>query len=45
MKKQLSKPENWQDFESLCKSFGERIWNIPSKVKKNGRLRTNLKVA
>ncbi len=33
MKKQLPKPENWQDFESLCK----KLWGIPNKIKKNGR--------
>jgi len=38
MKKQISKPENWQDFEGLCKKLWGEIWNIPNKIKKNGRL-------
>lgn len=37
MKKQLPKPENWQDFESLCKELWGEIWKIPNKIKKNGR--------
>lgn len=37
MKKSLSKPENWQDFESLCKKLWGEIWRIPHKIKKNGR--------
>lgn len=37
MKKQLPKPENWQDFESLCKKLWGEIWKIPNKIKKNGR--------
>lgn len=36
MKKQLRKPENWQDFESLCKVLWGEIWNCPE-IKKNGR--------
>lgn len=38
MKKTLGKPENWQDFESLCKKLWGEIWEIPNKIKKNGRL-------
>lgn len=38
MKKMLSKPQNWQDFESLCKKLWGEIWKIPNKIKKNGRL-------
>ncbi len=38
MKKSLRKPENWQDFESLCKKLWGEVWNIPNKIKKNGRL-------
>lgn len=38
MKKTLGKPENWQDFESLCKKLWGEIWGIPNKIKKNGRL-------
>lgn len=36
MKKQLRKPENWQDFEELCKILWGEIWNC-SEIKKNGR--------
>jgi hypothetical protein len=36
MKKQLRKPENWQDFETLCKILWGEIWNCPE-IKKNGR--------
>ncbi len=38
MKKTIGKPENWQDFESLCKRLWGEIWAIPNKIKKNGRL-------
>lgn len=41
MKKQLPKPENWQDFEDLCKMLWEEIWKIPLKIKKNGRAGQN----
>ena len=34
--KQLRKPENWQDFESLCKKLWGEIWNC-REIKKNGR--------
>lgn len=37
MKKQLPKPENWQDFESLCKKLWGVVWEVPNKIKKNGR--------
>lgn len=36
MKKQLRKPENWQDFESLSKILWGEIWRCPE-IKKNGR--------
>ncbi|MCB9352883.1 MAG: hypothetical protein H6573_36175, partial [Lewinellaceae bacterium] len=36
MKKTLRKPENWQDFESLCKKLWGEIWACPE-IKKNGR--------
>lgn len=36
MKKTLRKPENWQDFESLCKKLWGEIWECPE-IKKNGR--------
>ena len=35
-KKQLRKPENWEDFESLCKKLWGEIWQC-KEVKKNGR--------
>jgi hypothetical protein len=38
LQKTLRKPENWQDFESLCKKLWGEIWQIPNKIKKNGRL-------
>ncbi|WDO14532.1 hypothetical protein MH928_07500 [Flavobacterium sp. WW92] len=41
MKKAISKPENWQDFETLCKKLWGEIWGIPSVIKKNGRLGQN----
>lgn len=34
--KTLSRPENWQDFESLCKKLWGEIWKCPE-IKKNGR--------
>jgi hypothetical protein len=36
MKKQLRKPENWQDFETLCKILWGEIWEC-AEIKKNGR--------
>jgi len=36
MKQQLRKPENWQDFETLCKKLWGEIWECPE-IKKNGR--------
>jgi hypothetical protein len=36
MQKQLRKPSNWQDFESLCEILWGEIWNYPE-IKKNGR--------
>jgi hypothetical protein len=41
MKKGIPKPENWQDFESLCKKLWGEIWGISNKIKKNGRLGQN----
>lgn len=38
MKKQLRKPEHWQDFEGLCKKLWGEIWQVSNKIKKNGRL-------
>lgn len=34
--KQMRKPSNWQDFETLCKKLWGEIWNCPE-IKKNGR--------
>lgn len=38
MKKSIRQPENWQDFESLCKKLFGELWGCPLKIKKNGRL-------
>ena len=35
-KKHLRKPENWEDFESLCKKLWGEIWEC-LEIKKNGR--------
>lgn len=35
-KQQLRKPENWPDFENLCKKLWGEIWKCPE-IKKNGR--------
>ena len=32
----LPRPENWQDFESLCKKLWGEIWSC-AEIKKNGR--------
>lgn len=37
MKKTLRKPENWQDFELLCKKLFGEVWNCKNTIKKNGR--------
>ena len=39
LQKSLRKPENWQDFESLCKKLWGEILEMPHKIKKNGRCR------
>jgi hypothetical protein len=36
MEHKLRKPENWTDFESLCKKLWGEIWQCPE-IKKNGR--------
>jgi hypothetical protein len=36
MKQQIRKPENWQDFEELCKMLWGEIWDC-AEIKKNGR--------
>lgn len=38
MKKSIRPPENWQDFESLCKKLFGEVWDCSIKIKKNGRL-------
>lgn len=38
---QIRKPENWQDFEKLCKKLWGEIWNCPNTIKRNGRLGQN----
>lgn len=35
--KSLRQPDNWQDFEMLCKKLWGEIWQCPE-IKKNGRL-------
>lgn len=35
-KLQLRKPENWQDFERLCKVLWGEIWECPDTIKRNG---------
>lgn len=37
MKKSLPKPENWQDFETLCKKLFGEVWSCKNTIKKNGR--------
>ena len=34
--KSLRRPENWQDFETLCEFLWGEIWKYPE-IKKNGR--------
>lgn len=34
---QIRPPENWQDFELLCKKLWGEIWNCPDTIKRNGR--------
>lgn len=34
---QIRKPENWQDFEKLCKKLWGQIWNCPQSIRRNGR--------
>ncbi len=33
----LRAPENWQDFEKLCKKLWGEIWECPDTIKRNGR--------
>lgn len=39
----IQKPENWQDFEKLCKKLWGEIWDCSSTIKKNGRSGQNQK--
>ena len=34
---QIRPPENWQDFELLCKKLWGEIWNCSDTIKRNGR--------
>jgi hypothetical protein len=34
---QIRKPENWQDFEKLCKKLWGEIWSCSDSIKRNGR--------
>jgi hypothetical protein len=34
---QIRKPENWQDFEKLCKKLWGEIWDCPDTIQRNGR--------
>lgn len=34
---QINKPQNWQDFESLCKLLWGKIWDCSDTIMKNGR--------
>jgi len=35
---QLRKPENWQDFEKLCKKLWGEIWDCSDTIQRNGRI-------
>ncbi len=35
--KQIAKPENWQDFEKLCKLLWGEIWGCEDFIKRHGR--------
>ena len=37
MKKTIRPPENWQDFETLCKKLFGEMWGCSNTIKKNGR--------
>lgn len=34
---QIRKPENWQDFEKLCKKLWGEIWDCSDTIQRNGR--------
>ncbi|HRD38015.1 MAG TPA: hypothetical protein PLC65_05240 [Bacteroidia bacterium] len=38
MKKAIRPPENWQDFETLCKKLFGELWGCSNTIMKNGRL-------
>ncbi|MCM0236649.1 hypothetical protein J8L13_04365 [Bacteroides fragilis] len=38
---QIRKPENWQDFEKLCKKLWGEIWDCPDTIQRNGRAGQN----
>ena len=38
LKKSIRLPENWQDFETLCKKLFGEVWDCAKTIKKNGRL-------
>ena len=40
-KKTIPAPENWQDFESMCKKLFGEIWGCQLTIKKNGRIGQN----
>lgn len=35
--KKIRKPENWQDFEKLCKKLWGEIWDCSDTIQRNGR--------
>ena len=34
---QIKKPENWQDFEKLCKLLWGELWDCSDTIVRNGR--------
>lgn len=38
---QIRKPENWQDFEKLCKKLWGEIWDCPDTIQRHGRVGQN----
>lgn len=39
--KQIAKPENWQDFEKLCKKLWGEVWSCSDSIKRHGRTGQN----
>lgn len=35
---QIRKPENWQDFEKLCKKLWGEVWECSDTIQRNGRI-------